>query len=380
MPGADRVTARGLVAVCRMGIEGSQELIDEIEELIPLARAAPSQVLVDLLLALFDPFTDRDPERARTLARDAVAVARELGEPETIARALVHAHMVPWALGDFEEHRRVLAEADAYMRASGARGAASECLGWLAINAQWSGDFEAAAGYVEGLERLARASGSPAQLGLVLQIRSVMALARGDIDSARTAAEASLAAHRDSGVQLEIGIAPWFIAEALAAAGELTAAIAALRTSIDDLAAPALQGYRAETRARLALLLLEAGDVAGARREAMLARAEVAPRDAFTVASSTASVAAVHAAEGDHESADRLYREALEAWGRTGYAYELACLRRDYAAFLVDRGRVAEARLLLERVLAFFVSPLVARERALTEDVLRRCAETGASA
>ena len=380
MPGGDRVTARALVAVCRMGIEGSQEVIDEIEELIPLARAAPSQVLVDLLLALFDPFTDRGPERARALGREAVAVARELGEPETIARALVQAHMVPWALGDFEEHRRVLAEADAYMRASGARGAASECLGWLAINAYWSGDFEATAGYVEGLERLARASGSPAQLGLALFIRSVMALARGDIDSARTAAEASLAAHRDSGVQLEMGVARWFIAEALAAAGELTAAIAALRTSIDDLAAPALQAYRAEARARLALLLLEAGDVAGARREAMLARAEVAPRDAFTLASSTASLAAVHAGEGDHESADRLYREAIDAWECTGYTLELARLRRGYAAFLVDRGRVAEARVLLEQVLGFFDSPLVSRERELTEAVLRRCEKAGSSA
>ena len=379
-PDEDRVSARGLVALCRVQLEGSQEVLDEIEQLVLRARElSTGTVLVDLLQALSGTVSDRDPERARTLDREAVAAARELGDPETIAWAMVRSHWVPWARGDLEEHRRVLVEADAYIRISGARAAAPECLGWLGVNAQWRGDFEAAARYLDEHEGLARASGSPAQLGQALRNRSVLAVARGDIASARAAAEQALAAHLDSGNRMEIGVGRWFIADALDAAGDRTAAVAALRRSVEDLGAATLQGFRAEARVHLALLLLAAGDVSGARSEAELARAEVEPGDVYTVASSTAALAAVHAGEGDVDNADRLYRRALEAWGRTGYALELARLRRNYAAFLAERGRVAEARLLLEQVLAFFDSPLVSRERQLTEAVLRRCAEVSPS-
>ncbi|MDQ3401289.1 MAG: AAA family ATPase [Chloroflexota bacterium] len=379
-PDRVRLEARGLVALCRIELEGSQELLDEIEAVIPHARGSPSALLVDLLQALSDPVSEHDPARARALDREAVAVARLLDDPETIARAMVRAHWVPLFLGDLEEHRRVLVEADAYIRASGARTAAPECLGWLFWNALTRGDVGAWVRFVDEQEDVARASGSPAQLGLALRNRSVLALARGDIASGRAAAEQALAAQRDSGNRQEMGIGHWFVADALEVAGDRAGAVAALRRSVEDLGPVTLQGYRAEARVRLAHLLIGLGDVAGARREAELARVEVAPNDVYTVASSTAALAAVHAAEDDHDEADRLYRRALELWGRTGYALDLERLRRHYAGFLVDRGRVGEARELLGQVLAFFGdSPLVARERDLAESVLRRCAEVSPS-
>ena len=49
-------------------------------------------------------------------------------------------------------------------------------------------------------------------------------------------------------------------------------------------------------------------------------------------------------------------------------------IQRDYARFLIETGRPAEARPLLEEVRAFYDTPETSFERERTEALLQRCA------
>jgi hypothetical protein len=120
--------------------------------------------------------------------------------------------------------------------------------------------------------------------------------------------------------------------------------------------------------------LVSLGDLDQARVQAETARTEVAANDVFTVATAAAALAAVRAAEGGSDEAERLFREALGTIGRTGYTTLPMEIRRDYASFLIDHGRTAEARPLLEKVREFFDTPATPFERQRTEALLQRCA------
>ena len=49
-------------------------------------------------------------------------------------------------------------------------------------------------------------------------------------------------------------------------------------------------------------------------------------------------------------------------------------IQRDYARFLIETGRPAEARPLLEAVRAFYDTPETSFERGRTDTLLQRCA------
>ncbi|MEK7862769.1 MAG: hypothetical protein AAB295_05830, partial [Chloroflexota bacterium] len=158
------------------------------------------------------------------------------------------------------------------------------------------------------------------------------------------------------------------------AAGHLAGAKAALEASTRTLEGVALQGFRAESRTQLARLLVARGDLAGARAQAELARAEVGPSDIFTIATTAWAFAVIAAADGRAEEAERSYREARERIGSTGYRTEAMQIQRDHARFLIETGRATEAWPLLEQVRAFYDTPQTGFERDRTAELLERCA------
>ena len=103
-----------------------------------------------------------------------------------------------------------------------------------------------------------------------------------------------------------------------------------------------------------------------------LARAEVEANDVYTLATSAAALAAVCAAEGNATEAERLHRQALETIGHSGYLLGRMDMQRDFAAFLIDRGRTDEARPLLEEVRRFYDTPVTQGMREQAEALLRR--------
>jgi hypothetical protein len=71
--------------------------------------------------------------------------------------------------------------------------------------------------------------------------------------------------------------------------------------------------------------------------------------------------------------ADKLFREVLERIAPTGYLTLHMEIRRDYASFLIDRSRTAEARPLLKEVRSFYDTPATPFERQRTDGLLQRC-------
>ena len=230
------------------------------------------------------------------------------------------------------------------------------------------------AAYARREQKWASARGSADQRSAALQGLAQAAQMRGDLGAALAFARQSVELAVDAGVRLSIGINQWDVAEALGAAGDLAGARAALEASVRALEGSALQGFRAEARTRLARTLVTQGDLGEARRQAELARAEVGPDDSLTIATAAWALAVVCAAEGRPDDAGRLYQEARERIGLTGYLLTDMNIQRDYARFLIETGRPAEARPLLEEVRAFYDTPETSFERERTEALLQRCA------
>jgi class 3 adenylate cyclase/tetratricopeptide (TPR) repeat protein len=375
LPTGERLLTLATVAGARMALDPSQELLDEIGTLVAELRGSPpTEVLVELLQVLSYDVSDKDLAAATALDQEAIATARAIGDADTIAHALFLSHWAWWVNGDLDAARRALLEALQHIEATGAERHLSECLGSLGATAAFRGAF------VEAVEYAVRANERAASSGSSLQrvdgLRGLMwaAFWRGDLGAAVETAQRSLDAAIDAGARVSIGGGYWSLGDMLDAAGDLRQAREAHQRAIDRLSGQPSQGLRAEARTRLVKTLVSLGEIPEARRQAVLAQAEVGSNDAYTVATTTAALAAVCAAEGASDEAERLYRQALEGIGRSGYLLLRMQMRRDFARFLIDRGRFAEARLLLEEVRDFFDTAVTPFERQRTEALLQRCA------
>ena len=373
IPPLDRLSARAELVMVRSRLgESSGTSFDELSALAAELRPhPPTAVLVDILLSLSTQLSDKDPSAAGSLAREAIGVARALGDPEIIAFAMLRSHWLTWAVGDLEAQRRVLADAWAYIQVSGAQGAISGTLSWLRGNALQRGAFGEMAEYARRSHEWTSAHGSAIQRSGALAGLSTTALLRGDLSGSLAAAREALELAIDSGMRQRVGTTYWGVAESLEANGDLDGARDALESSIRTLEGPDAQGFRAEARTQLARILVQLGDLRSARMHAELAQAEVGPDDIYTIATAGWSLATVCAAEGRADEADALYREARERIGSTGYRLVSMNVQRSYARFLIETGRAAAARPLLEEVRAFYDTPESAFELGLTESLLR---------
>jgi class 3 adenylate cyclase/tetratricopeptide (TPR) repeat protein len=373
LPGTELLLTRAQVAGARMAVEGSQEVLDEIAVLVAQLRPVPpSQIFVELAQHLSYHYSDKDVAAASALNREAVAAARVVGDPDTIVQALHQSYWVPWVAGDMTAVRAWLLEALREAESTGAQEHLGAVLGGLGVAAAVSGDLPEAVAFVTRSNDRAVASGSSLQRSYALAGVSWQALWRGDLALAVDISRRAIALAVDAGAQLRIATSHINLGEILDLAGQLEEARAALEQAIDRLAGP-WHGQRAEARTRLVKTLLSLGDIPEARRQAELAREEVESTDVYTVATSTAALAAVHAAEGSAAEAERLYRDALETIGRTGYLLQEMDINRDFGRFLINAGRSTEARPLLEQVRRFYDTPVSPWPLAQIEALLQRC-------
>ncbi|HKY52132.1 MAG TPA: tetratricopeptide repeat protein, partial [Candidatus Limnocylindria bacterium] len=86
----------------------------------------------------------------------------------------------------------------------------------------------------------------------------------------------------------------------------------------------------------------------------------------------TAALARVLAAEGRPADADAHFTQAIDALRATGYRRARADIQRDYAEFLIDRGRVEDARRLIVSALEAESDPHAILQRRKLHDLLRR--------
>jgi len=375
LPPGERLATRGLAAHARMTIEASQEVLDEIATLVTELRALPpTVVLVDLLQVLSYDVSDKDLAAATALDQEAIAAARAIGDADTIADALVRSAWAWWVNGDLDAQRGALLEALRHIEATRAERHLSTVLTWLGANTAHGGAFVQAVEYDVRANERAASSGSSLQLADALGGKVFAAMWRGELDVAVTRAKEAVDAAIDAGALVDIGTNYGLLGTALAMAGELAQAREAHERAIERLSGPPLQGHRAEARTQLVKTLVSLGEIPEARRQAETSRAEVATQDVYTIATSTAALAAVCVADGATAEAERLFRQALDGIGRSDYVLLRMEMQRDLASFLIDRGRAAEARPLLEEVRDFFDTPVTPFERQRTETLLQRCA------
>ncbi len=372
----ERIEALVYAAVGQHAAEGSAASLESLKRATGTARGAgPSVALVDALLEVASATLQDSLERGAELFEEALAAARQVGEPELIARALLSRHITHWWRGDLEQDRRMLLEADAYVRDHGLTREAPEVLIWLAANHAESGEISRSEPYRKEHARLGETHGSFKVRREVKLGEMHIALFRGEPTAAVAAARAGLALANEMGIREEVGRANEQIGETLFEAGDPTGSRDALLEALRWYDPATMRGAIPETEWRLARAYLALGDIAAARQHAEAGRASVSETDVYSVTMTTNALARVRAAEGRYTEAEALFGDALVRAGGSAYRRIQADVMRDTGEFLLERGRTTEARAMLERALAIHSDPIAAGPRRKIEDLLRRCGE-----
>ncbi|MGW5656831.1 helix-turn-helix transcriptional regulator [Streptomyces humi] len=228
-----------------------------------------------------------------TLSTRAVRLARDIGALGSLPPALIYAGGVHIHYGDFAEAARMIDEADAIATATGHAPHKYATL----VLAAWRGEADVAAGIIEEARERAVQRGEVSLLGAMGYIQGVLfnGLARYEeaIEAARTGIEHD--GFNFTGLSLVEHV------EAATRCGELDQARASL-ARLTELTRAADSGWARG---------------ASARSEALLA---------------------------DGEAADRLYRTAIEEFGRGGVVVEVARTHLLYGEWLRRAQRRAQAR------------------------------------
>jgi tetratricopeptide (TPR) repeat protein len=104
------------------------------------------------------------------------------------------------------------------------------------------------------------------------------------------------------------------------------------------------------------------------------------PRSPYFLAGIVGVRAELAQASARHDDAERLYLESVKLLAPHGWGWKTAILRVRAARYLVARGRLAQARPLLESARDFYRDPLMWRRRDEVEALLRKCETVGTTA
>jgi DNA-binding SARP family transcriptional activator len=212
------------------------------------------------------------PERERRLAlsREAVTLARRLGEPRTLAACLVARHYALWRPETLDDRLEVVAELRHVAERTGDAELELEAAGWNVVDLMEVGDVRAADVQIAAASKLAQALHRPLWLWWTTLFRCMRAQLEGRFE----------AAERLAGEALEIGVrgqaenARHYHAQAMFTIRREQGRLAELEGPTRELADryPAVPAWRAA----LALLELETG-----RPEAARASFEAIAADGF---------------------------------------------------------------------------------------------------
>jgi class 3 adenylate cyclase len=283
-----RLEIRARAVIARLRIDGSAEAIAELDEILAEARAAaPSALLIQLLVWRYNISVLDDADEAGRLAAEAVSVAERSNDIDGLLYARWAAAELRAAAGDFEGQRQVLEATRAEMLRRGT----TQGLGVdrdvailvdLAENELERGDGDAAEGHARAAVLASENGMSAINRFRSLDIASRTRLAAGDLLEAGRYADAATVLAREIGE-------PWASARgALAsaacrrAAGDLATARRTLEAALqaaERVARPTMRGVVTELRAALATVLAAAGDRSAAEQVLAIARNEMPRSD-----------------------------------------------------------------------------------------------------
>ncbi len=136
------------------------EAISELEHMLTLAhesgeRLGEGEALANLAHAHWATFSTEHVPDARRCAEGALAIARETGNEQVLAKSLTYLGLLDQVTGELDEADRKLAEALQLAEARGFRDTSAQSQTWLGAHANWRGDFGRALTLCRHAERTA---------------------------------------------------------------------------------------------------------------------------------------------------------------------------------------------------------------------------------
>jgi predicted ATPase/class 3 adenylate cyclase len=282
-----------------------------------------------------------DVPKAHALIDQALALLSERDAPRFAALATQTS--IVWSTGDLDEHERIVREALGIARDLGSRGMESEALLSLASGLIARLKLDEAEAYLRQALDLAQESGSIVGRGLAFRFLGVLHLERGELEEAEAALEESTALLEEADAAWSLGRALNYAASVAWRRQKPERAEKLFRESIRVLKPLEDRATLCESQRGLAELLVDLGRLDEAEMFALASRETVGPQDATSIATTTAALGRVRAAQGRDDEAEALFCEALGALEGTGFKRNQLEILELLVSFLRDRGRTPDA-------------------------------------
>jgi hypothetical protein len=184
--------------------ENPADLVQRLERTVAALRPSGHRSLVALLGTLALGIYYTEPARAAALVRDALQMARELGDPAVLAQGLLGAMAGEWGPGTTERHLALSEELIALPAAARHPAMEVACHLWRLTAHQERGELDAAAQQHEVAARTADRAGLQVLRAQVAIARVGQAwLGDGGLPAVEAAVDAAAELHRRSGLYAE---------------------------------------------------------------------------------------------------------------------------------------------------------------------------------
>jgi class 3 adenylate cyclase/tetratricopeptide (TPR) repeat protein len=257
--------------------------------------------------------------------------------------ALATRTSVVWSIGDLEEHEQIVREALQLARDIDSKAMESEALQSLASNMIARLRLDEAEASLQQAIELAEETGSIVGRGVAFRFLGVLQMERGELEQAEAALDESVALLGEADAAWSLGRALNYAAWVARRRGKPERAEKLFRESIRILKPIEDRATLCESQRGLAELLVELGRIDEAETFALAARETVGPHDATSIATTTAALGLVRAAQGRDEEAEQLFCEALRGLEGTGFTRNQLELTEMLVGFLRERGRSDDA-------------------------------------
>jgi tetratricopeptide (TPR) repeat protein len=264
-------------------------------------------------------------------------------EPEILFEPLRVAYEIAGWLGDATEHERYATAALEAARVAERKDLEALVIQSLVSQYVLKLDFAAAGPLVLRSLELADASGSVFSRATALQSKGWVELVSERPVEAEEAFAEARSLFAEIGNTNREAHATMMVGRAVFAQGDLARAEQLLRDAVRALKGMNDRGSLCEAQRALAMTLAARGSLDEAERFALEARETVGTEDRVSIPTTTLGLGVVRAAQGRHEEAEALMREAIDGF----QVYELRSLEhwalRYLSEFLRARGRDDEA-------------------------------------
>lgn len=364
---SDALAGRAVARFLRFGEHDGLEAVRD-----KCSGGPTSEPYVRLLLILgFQAMAEGRPSAYIPLIDEAVAAARELGDPNVVAEALGVRANASYQSGDAEEYLQRVDAAIAYARSEGASREMPRLLLLRYVMATRRGEFTLAMGLESEIDQLMPPLVPPADAGWAAR-RVALRHAIGDSAAAVRIARQSLESSREYASRMIVGLLLWHLGDALIEIGQCEEARDVLEEAIAINIQLGQRGQIPEVAARCARARLRLGDFGGARKNIALAEEAVLSSDLESAAVVALANAELAESGGDIDAADASFSRAISMLEPTLFRVFLAQVRTAYARFLLGQRRWADAREQLQAAQSAYTDQFASRRRIEVDDLLSR--------